>query len=123
MAAIEEDTLGLANLLAWELYRHDRAADALPIIEGFFKKHPNLTPGQIYEVDTYAHVLAAVGNKQAALRQFLAAVDLGGEEKAQVYRRQLELSKIMAAPGREGLATALAQCVEMGARCRLLNSN
>jgi tetratricopeptide (TPR) repeat protein len=123
MAAVGKDTLGLANLLAWELYRRGRAADALPIIEGFIRQHPDPKIEQIYEVDTYAHVLAAMGNREEALRQFLAVVDLGGREKETAYRRKLERLKIVAAPGRQGLTAALTRCVELGAGCRLSDSD
>jgi tetratricopeptide (TPR) repeat protein len=119
VAVIDADTLGFANLLAWELYRGGRAQDALPIIEDFFSTHPEPGAEQVYEVDTYAHILAALGNKEKALQQFLVAADLGGAEKQAIYRQQLGLLKIVAAPGREGLAAALAQCVELGAGCRL----
>lgn len=119
IAAIGKDTLGLANLVSWTLYRNGRARDALPVIEGFFHDHPQPGAAQVYEVDTYAHILSALGYRDKALSQFLRAADLGGTEKEAVYRRRLAALRIEAGPGRENLAAALGKCVEMGGRCRL----
>lgn len=119
LAAMGEDRLGLANLLAWALYRQGRATDALAIIEEFFDAHPRPGTDQAYEVDTYAHILSALGEEEKAVRQFLLAADLGGAARQEDYRRQLRLMGMTVADGRDGLAAALTQCVKKGADCRL----
>jgi tetratricopeptide (TPR) repeat protein len=118
-AAIETDTLGLANLVAWELYQRGRALDALPIIEAFLAEHPERSAEQAYEVDTYGHILSALGRKDEAVQQFLLAVRLGGPDKDAAYRQRMAALGIQAAPGPAGLAAALGKCAEMGDRCRL----
>jgi pentatricopeptide repeat protein len=98
--------------LAWNLYLAGRSDLALPLIEDWRKDH---TGSQRAE-DTYAHVLAALGQPEEAALAFEMAMALGGPELEGYYAYRLGLLGVSV---RDGLGPALRACAAMGAACRL----
>ncbi|HVG49439.1 MAG TPA: tetratricopeptide repeat protein, partial [Rubellimicrobium sp.] len=110
------DTLGQANYLAWVLYLTGHAEEALPVIEGWVVAHPDPRPQQASEIDTYAHVLAAVGRAEEAAQAFERAAQIAGLlDRAHYLWRLQELGFSTA----DGLGPALRACTATGAACRL----
>jgi tetratricopeptide (TPR) repeat protein len=119
-AAGAEDTAGLANYLAWELYLRDEHAKALPIIEEWLAAHPEPTGSDYhYTLDTAAHVMAAAGQADEAVDLFLEAAELGGPDWRTGYEEQLTALGYAPEPGEEGFEAALRACVVTGGACKL----
>jgi tetratricopeptide (TPR) repeat protein len=110
------DTLGQANYLAWVLYLTGHSEEALPIIEAWVVAHPDPRPQQASEIDTYAHVLAAVGRTEEAAQAFERTARIEGMlDRANYLWRLQELGFSTA----DGLGPALRACTATGAACRL----
>jgi Tfp pilus assembly protein PilF len=120
-AGVEDDSAGhMANNLAWGLYMAGEHETALPIIEEWLAAHPEPTGGEYYlNVDTSAHILAALGREEEALQAFLRADALGGAEARNYYTRDLTALGFAPEPGDEGFEAALRACVATGEACKL----
>lgn len=118
-AAIAEDEPDLANDMAWLLYatgEHDRA---LSIIEPWIEAHPDLTADHVWEANTYAHVLAALGRTEEAIAAFLRAAELGGPEKRASYEANLQRFGFDPGEDDASFEAALRACVATGANCMI----
>lgn len=118
-AALPPEEIDLANDMTWMLYLAGEYDRALSIIEPWIEAHPHLTSDYVWEVDTYAHVLAAMGQVEKAVATFLLAAELGGPEKRAAY--ETNLRSLGFDPGQEDASfeAALRTCAEAGASCQL----
>jgi tetratricopeptide (TPR) repeat protein len=117
--ALDEGEPPLENDVAWMLYlegAHDRA---LAVIEPWIEANPDLTAEQVWEADTYAHVLAAVGRAEDAAAWFRRAADLGGPEKRATYEESLRELGFDPGTDEAGFDAALAACAATGVACQL----
>lgn len=114
-----EDRTGLANSVAWDLYVSGHADLALPIMEEWLAAHPEPTTDNVYEIDTSAHIFAAMGRQDEAVDAFLKAVELGGAEQQAFYLEKLRSLGLAPDGTQAGLSAALRACVAMGNRCKL----
>jgi tetratricopeptide (TPR) repeat protein len=115
-AAGVPDELGFAGTTAWALYEAGQHELALPIIEDWMAANPQPTADDALDVDTYAHVLAALGRGGEAVDAFLRAAEAGGPDFAADYELRL---KALGFATEGGLRPALEACVATGAACRL----
>lgn len=111
------DTQGRANQLAWLLYLAGDHEAAHAIMAAYFAAEPELGAEQAFEADTYGHILAALGETDAAVGMFQLAVQLGGAGKAASYEGALQQLGIEADAA--ALEPALRACVERRAGCRI----
>lgn len=114
-----EDNEGTANSVAWDLYVTGRADLALPIMQEWLAAHPEPTAEQSYELDTAAHILAAVGRQDEALDLFLQAAELGGPEQRAFYEERLTALGFAPDGTDAGFGAALRACVAAGSGCKL----
>jgi tetratricopeptide (TPR) repeat protein len=115
-AAGVPDEIGFASSLAWALYDAGEHELALPIIEEWMAANPQPTADQALDVDTYAHVLAALGRESEAVGAFLLAAETGGPDFAADYELRL---RALGFATEGGLRPAFEACVATGADCRL----
>ncbi|HEV7274885.1 MAG TPA: tetratricopeptide repeat protein [Devosiaceae bacterium] len=111
-----QDTVGRANLLAWELYLDGEYAAAYTIMSDYFAAQPELGAEQAYEADTFAHVLAARNEPDRAVEMFLLAAELDAERAASY---QIQLDHLGVDTRTHDLKDRLRDCVATGSACRL----
>jgi tetratricopeptide (TPR) repeat protein len=115
-AGIEDDTGLMANELAFGLYMAGEHEKALPIIEEGLARQTEPAAG---DIDTLAHILAALGRTDEAVEAFRRAAEIGGPEIRSMYEDQLTALGHTPEPGEEGFEAALRACVATGEACKL----
>ncbi|MEX3016522.1 hypothetical protein [Gymnodinialimonas hymeniacidonis] len=123
----EDQDFGVRNNLAWALYLDGNIEAASGVAERW---HASLDPSDTSPVsdvadtfDTLAHIRAARGEPEGALEAFEQALAREADEytdlRRDTYRSGMEALGIEVADGEAGLLAGLAECVAMGAECRL----
>ncbi|GGL68159.1 tetratricopeptide repeat protein [Wenxinia marina] len=113
-----EDDWGVPNAISWDLYLDGDLTNALMIMERWAEDQTD--PVDAYQgYDTLAHVYAATGRPDEALRYFTLALDDWPEGMEPFYRERLAALGITAGPDRAGLLAGLGDCARRGAACRL----
>ncbi|WP_224813829.1 lipopolysaccharide assembly protein LapB [Hasllibacter sp. MH4015] len=118
----------IRNDLAWHLYLRGELEAASDIIDRWYAMFDpqDTSPNDNVagSLDTLAHIRAAAGDAEGALEAFAGALARDTEEYAQLrrdtYRREMEALGLTVPEGEDGLMAGLAECVAMGAACRLL---
>lgn len=122
-----EDTVGVANNLAWELYLAEQYKSAHQIVEEWVEANPqpvdkpnNTANSEGYPrvLDTLAHSLAAINRAEEAVKTFVRATEISnsGGLRAQYLDRLRALG--FARQG-ESFEAALLKCTSTGASCKL----
>ncbi|MEZ5667754.1 MAG: tetratricopeptide repeat protein [Alphaproteobacteria bacterium] len=106
------------NQAAWALYVGGDAAGGLPLVDQALAVAPNAANF----LDTRGHINAALGNADAALADFEAAMRAGGAQFTRQYQQALanygyDPGPVDGAYGNR-TRTALTECLQAG--CRLL---
>lgn len=103
-----------ANDVAWHLFLAGRAAEGMAVFEEAFGEDPWL--GDADQLDTYGHLLAALGMPDGAALQFVRAAEVGGPERLAHYERRLTEAGF---PPNGNLHAALLACARRVPDCRL----
>jgi len=117
----EPDDIAIANDYAWTLFLEGDTARAAEVIDPFFSSRARIGSVTSPVADTYAHILAAEGDAEAARSMFRLAVRLADTAQLETYAEALE--RVGFAPGavsRAEVGKAVDACVvELGDGCRL----
>jgi len=99
------------NNRAWAYFRWGKAATGLPDVE----RSLELSPTSPHTLDTRAHIRQALGDPQAALRDYDQAMWFGGSRMIRLYQCGLTEAKLykgqIDGTWRPELTKALEQCV------------
>jgi tetratricopeptide (TPR) repeat protein len=99
------------NNRAWAYYRWGKAATGLPDAE----KSLRLAPTAAHSLDTRAHIRQALGDPQAALRDYTKAMFFGGADMIKLYQCGLTEARLYNGEidgiWRREVQTALERCV------------
>jgi tetratricopeptide (TPR) repeat protein len=105
------------NNRAWAYFRWGRAAQGLPDVE----KSLALDPTSEHAYDTRAHIRQWLGNAEAAIADYEAAMRIGGRVMIKTYQCGLQAQQLYHGPidGRysRALGSAMITCVERGSEC------
>lgn len=112
------DDPSVQNSLAWARYLNGDPAGGLPLAERSAASSP-----MAYNVDTLAHILAALGRREDARAQFERAMDLGGAAQIVIYQEALIAQGLLQPEDWSGVydpatEAALESCLRQG--CRLV---
>lgn len=100
------------NNRAWAYFKWGRGADGLADVE----KSLQLDPLSHHAYDTRAHILQALGDATAALRDYERAMSFGGARFIKLYQCGLAMAKLYSGPTNGIYSTemrvALRACIE-----------
>ncbi|MGE0630603.1 MAG: tetratricopeptide repeat protein [Hyphomicrobiaceae bacterium] len=105
------------NNRAWAYFKWGKVAEALPDVERSLRLDP-LSP---HSLDTRAHIRQWQGDQDRALRDYEAAMLLGGSRMVALYQCGLKINQLYSGPHdgviRPELRQAMRMCVARGSKC------
>ncbi|HXF53660.1 MAG TPA: tetratricopeptide repeat protein [Hyphomicrobiaceae bacterium] len=105
------------NNRAWAYFRWGKPTQGLPDVE----KSLALDPTSEHAYDTRAHIRQWLGNTEAAIADYEAAMRIGGRVMIKTYQCGLQAQRLYHGPidGRysRALGSAMIACVERGPEC------
>lgn len=124
----EDLDYSVRNNIAWTLFIEGDLETAGAVIDRWHATYDasDTTPNEAIAntLDTLAHINAARGDAEGAMAAFTAAVARESEQfddlRRETYRNGMEALGITVGEGEAGLFAGLAECVAMGAECRLI---